>query len=263
MTKTKDTTHYLAKWQQPLSEICYASDHNHWMQEAKLAFINNHKLQECLNTEEGRTSAFYALQLAASTGLSLNPQKSESCLVPYKGKVQFQAMKNGMLRRLNESEKVASIDCDVVYEQDSWKCWKGSDGDGFQHMPADGDRGPIRGFWAFVRLHGQSGVLKYMSVGQVEEHRDKYHSGSLTDNSAWVKSFAGMGLKTVLKYLCRNTYVGEGVQRIVNADDKAECQPITIDVQPAKGVTAEQAMERLEQTQSEPVQEVIPEGSVF
>lgn len=198
---------------------------------------------KCLETTTGKASLLNALKRAATTGLSLNPQSGKAGIIVYYNKKQqahiasYQIFKNGMIDMAMQTGKIKFITCDTVMENDHFKVTKTIEGDKFEFEPELDNRGMIRGFFAaMVTVDGVSTVA-YMSNRQVQAHRDAYAASSLSwddgnpkVDAAWNKSYEGMGLKTVMKRMLRNSYVEaeseheEYLRSAIREDDESESE---------------------------------------
>jgi phage RecT family recombinase len=217
-----------------------------FIKSAMLAIVDKPELRECLTTSTGKASLFNALRYAASTGLSLNPQQGKAALIAFGGQVQYQVMKNGIIDLAMRSGKVEFVTCDTVRENDKFEIEKTSDGDKFSFKPAMTDRGKIIGFFAACKLTTGSTMTKWMTLDEIEDHRDRYSAmyKAKPEKSPWTKSFEGMGLKTVIKALFRNLSISDELDSAVGSDDASENEIINITPAP-KGTSADDAVEKL------------------
>jgi phage RecT family recombinase len=225
-------------------------DFNPWVKSALIAISTTASLQECMNTPAGQKSLYESLRFAASTGLSLNPQEGKAALIAYKGKAQYQIMKNGMMELAQRSGKVKFITCDTVRENDDFSIEKTAEGDKYSFKPARKDRGEIDGFFAAVVLTDGSCNVKYMTVAEAHGFRDNYSSlyKNKPDASPWKKSFEGMATKTVIKALLRNLNISPEISEAVGIDDQEEVGPAEPkDITPDKGTGVEKLEEVLEE----------------
>lgn len=198
---------------------------------------------KCFDTQLGKASILNALKRAASTGLSLNPQSGKAAIVVYYSQAkkahiaQYQVMKNGMIDLAMSTGKVRFITCDTVRKNDKFSIRKTISGDTFDFEPDLDDRGPIRGFFAAMVMNDGQSYASYMTVKEMEAHRDtysaarvRYNDGKEKEDAAWNKSFEGMGLKTVMKKLLRNSYIDqssdgeESLRGAIHIDDIAESE---------------------------------------
>ena len=225
-----------------------------FIRSAMMAIVASPDLQECLNTAEGKMSVVNALRMAAGTGLSLNPQEGKACMVAYgknigtQGKANwiktasYQVMKNGLIELSLESDQVDYITAETIRENDVFKIMKTPQGDSYTFSPDRKDRGEIDGFMAVLKLKDGRTITQYMTRAETEEHRDKYaknpreKDGELKPGHAWVKSFEGMGQKTILKKLLKSTHISREVDHAVGSDG---WEPGIKDVTPVqKGISA-------------------------
>ena len=175
---------------------------------------NSDDLKNAMTTPTGRASVFYALTNAAESGLSLNPASGEARLATYWDKnaksytANLEIDKNGYLKL--STIKGCTVIADVVKENDIWEPSKTFEGDEYKFIPARKDRGAIDGVFCAIREQSGTVHLKYMTIDEIEEHRDKYgrrnKEGKL--NAIWDRSFQEMALKTVVKLACKALNIG-------------------------------------------------------
>jgi recombination protein RecT len=260
-TIEKESSDFLTKCQKSLAGYANRKyDKSYFLKSAQLAILENTQLQECFKTDKGKSSLFHALRYAASTGLSLNPQEGKAALIAYRDKngnviVNYQVMKNGLLDLAMESGKVEFILSDVVRENDKYSgIRKTMSGDDFELTISSKDRGTIIGFFAGIKLKSGSTHACYMTIEEMEDHRDKYakglyyKDGNPVKDHAWHKSFEGMGLKTVIKRLFRNLSISDDLDNAVSTDDGFEGD--TIDI-PADGYSSEDAVSAIKKKEEE------------
>lgn len=205
-------------------------DQSAWMRTAMLAIVESNDLRTAMTTEAGRISLHHALRRAASLGLSLNPQEGKSCLVPYKGKIQYQVMKDGYIDLALDTGAVKSIKIDTVYEADEFQITETNNGDEFRFSPARKNRGKIDGFFASMTLTDGTCSTKWITAEQAIEHRKKYSQYSQLGEKEY-------GEKTVAKMLCKSSKVARlaPIMEIADQKDESETEPEPINVTPPKG----------------------------
>jgi len=211
----------LSSWIKGISKNLTAYSDNadsKFLKTALIAIAESDALMKCMETAAGQLSVYNSLKFAAATGLSLNPQEGKAALIPYGGKVQYQMMKNGIIEMAMRSGKIEWLRSDVVRENDEYFPPSNPD-EKVIYKPARKKRGGTDGYFAEVKLTDGSVHFKYMTVEDVEIHRDKYAANS---NGPWKKSFDGMALKTVLKVLFRNTYISGEMNQAIGIDDSEE-----------------------------------------
>jgi recombinational DNA repair protein RecT len=229
----------IASWSDKYLRAFYRGrDFDAWKQDVALAIVQSESLRNCLNNELHKAVLLRAIQLNASSGLSLNPQHGEAALVAYNGKkgfiVNHIAMKNGLVKKALETRKVLKIESGTVYEKDEFKVRKSSDGDGYDWCPALKDRGKPSGYFACIALSDGKKAVEYWDYAQVWEHALKYGNGRVWDDvnktyelkfypdSAWGKSFNGQAEKTVIRAGLHNLYLPELEETFAEEDKLAE-----------------------------------------
>jgi phage RecT family recombinase len=222
---------------QHLRPFYHGRDFSGWLADAALAIAQNKSLRDCLTNDMDKIVFVRSLQLNASSGLSLSPQKGEAALVPYRGKnglaVTHMTMKNGLVKLAMKTGKILKIESGTVYENDVFKPKKSSAGDGYDWEIAVENRGAPRGYFSLVKLADGTGVLEYQTRAQVMEHALKYGNGRVWDEhtrkyknefypeSAWGKSFDGMAEKTVIRAVLGGLYLPE-LEEILEAEQEPE-----------------------------------------
>jgi phage RecT family recombinase len=258
MTTSTEIAPTLLKWQESLAGYAVTEyNQNAFIKSAMLAITQSPELQACFNTQDGQASLFQAMRFASATGLSLNPQEGKAALIAYKGKAQYQIMKNGMMELAERSGKVKFITSDTVRENDVFDVEKTPNGDKYTFKPARKSRGEIDGFFAAIVLNDGTSHVKYMTAEEARGFRDQYSQmyKFKPQASPWNHSFEGMGLKTVMKSLLRNISISPEVAAAVGGDDESEPvieTAVVKDVTPPKGVSPEDIMAELTDDKDEP-----------
>ena len=104
-----------------------------------------------------------------------------------------------------QSGTIKEISREIVYENDDFRVQYGTQR-GLWHIPADGDRGPVKGYYATVVMANGGVMFTYMTLAEVEKHRDAYAMARKKDYQTkvetivgpWKDNFNEMALKTVL-----------------------------------------------------------------
>lgn len=125
---------------------------------------------------------------ASIMGLEPNSVLGECYLVPFYNKkraggpgLSCQLIPGylGLVKLARNSDQVAMVDAQPVHENDEFELVKGSAPQLFHRIPRTGDRGKIQGYWAgYSMKDGTPGNYEYLTVEQIEEHRDKYSQGA-------------------------------------------------------------------------------------
>jgi len=119
----------------------------------------------------------------------------EAYIIPYQNEAQFQLGYLGHVQLLHRSGMIAGVGATTVCENDEYN---------FSYSPrsvpfvnkADGDRGKVRYYFAWVELKTGGYIWEYMSVDEVEKHRRKF--SKMPNGKAWRDNFDSMAIKTVL-----------------------------------------------------------------
>jgi len=254
---------FLEKFSKSLSGYAVRQyDTTAFLKSAMIAIVSNKDLSKCLNTEKGKLSLFNTLRYAAATGLSLNPQIGEAALIGYENKqgdviLNYQIMKNGLIRLVLENDTVESIQSDYVKENDLWIPKKTASGDDYEFSPARKDRGIIEGFFASMKLKNGSTYVKWMTVKEIEEHRDQYSKmyQNNPNNSPWNHSFLGMAIKTVIKLLIYNVHISKNLTQIIEYDDFSSDKYID-----TPGISADETLKKIEDKNAKKTETKKPEN---
>jgi recombination protein RecT len=252
---------FLADSKKNLSFYYNHGNIDNFLRSAMLMIYESQQLKDCLTTRKGKISLWHSLKYAAQTGLSLNPAEGKAALIAYNGNVQYQVMKNGIIEMAMQSGQLKMLVSDTIRENDVFNIKKTMDGDQYEYIPARKDRGHIDGFFAAIKLKTGQTYIKYMTIKEIEDHRDRYSNmfRAKPEKSPWSKSFEGMALKTVIKALFRNISICPEMDQLIGIDDQNETGNIRDVTEP--GFTAEEARQELEDKKIEKIKtEVKPKN---
>lgn len=155
------------------------------------ALSNTPKLMECT-----RNSFLGALMNAAQLGLEPNTPLGQAYLIPYGNQCQFQIGYKGLLDLCYRSGEVASVQAQVVYENDKFEYALGLEPQ-LVHVPAIENRGKSKFVYAVLKLKNGGYVFEVMSMDDVKTHAEKYSKAF--KSGPWQTNFDEMAKKTVLK----------------------------------------------------------------
>jgi recombination protein RecT len=179
-------------------------------------------------TELSKTPALYdctpvsllgALIQAAQLGLEFGII-GHAYLVPFRNRrrgnireAQLIPGYKGLLKLARNSGEISTVSAHVVHAGDHFRYAYGLN-PMLEHVPAESGptvtrmadgvevTWPITYFYAAARMRDGGSEFEVMSLAEVEMHRDRYAADKRED-SAWATNFPEMGLKTVLRRLCR------------------------------------------------------------
>lgn len=180
------------------------------------------KLAQCT-----RGSLATALMTAAQFGLEPNTPLGECYIIPYKDTASFQPGYQGILKLAYQSGRVSGVYAEKVCENDEFEIALGTE-KRIRHIPV-GNRGDAIGYYAVVRFNEFEPHFHYMTLTEIESHRDQFSRAYGYDKkgSTWATNFDAMAKKTVLiqalKYAPKS--IDDKLARIVHADDDITFAP--------------------------------------
>ena len=165
---------------------------------AMQAMLNNTYLIDCAKAYPDHL--IEAIKNVSLTGLSLNPELKLGYLVPYKGKVKFQASYMGKVDILIRTGVVKDIYADLVYTNDKFSMTKGTGGKLTHEPDVFGERGDLMGGYYYAVL--TSGAEKYdaMPKSRIEEIKSRSEAVKKGKQSPWDTDFEEMARKTVVNW---------------------------------------------------------------
>jgi recombination protein RecT len=163
---------------------------------ALIAANRQPKLLECTGQ-----SILQAVMASAEVGLDCSGALGRAYLVPYKKQATFIMGYLGMLELAYRSDRVESIQAEVVYKQDYFNYEKGLKNT-LDHIPSDdGDEldSDIIGAYTVCRFRGGGYHIHFMRRKQIDKIRREH---SKTDKF-WSAHYAAMCKKTVVRSACK------------------------------------------------------------
>jgi recombination protein RecT len=158
-----------------------------------VAVSQNQQLQTCTPQSIMRSAA-----RAATLGLSVDPAIGQAYLVPYKGEATLQPGWRGLRDMAYRTGKVAFLNVGVVAEGQTWVQDQMTGVAKIEGYPTSNK--PI-GYFSYMKTFTGREHFEYMTIQEIESHRDKYAQGADRAMSAWKTNFDRMARKTVLKRL--------------------------------------------------------------
>ena len=185
---------------------------------ALFEFSQNEWLRRC--TPE---SIYGALILSAQIGLEPSGIRGEAYLVPYKGKCTLIPGWRGLVKLALRSKAVKSVYSHVVYDNDKFRVWLGSE-PRVEHEPAvDGDAGRLRCAYAVAILENGAIDVEVMTLAELEKIRDMAAKGrGGKDGPAYQDWEDQMYRKAPLRRLCKRLPLGDDFHLAAKADELAD-----------------------------------------
>lgn len=174
-------------------------DTDHFIRSAITEFRLNPALAEC-----SVPSVLGYFMQAAACGLEPASMLGQCYPVPFNNKktgqreAQFICGYRGMLSIARRSGEIASVDAQIVHENDTFDIEYGLEPK-LVHKPClTGDPGPMIGAYVVVRFKGEGvePLMKYMPKSEIDNHRKRSKASSY---GPWVTDYDEMAKKTVFR----------------------------------------------------------------
>lgn len=167
-----------------------------------------------LQTDEGQKSFRQAIFDAAEMGLQIN--NNEGCLVVYGGKIQFQAMWQGLVEVAYKSGVVKAFLKGCFREKDDFVWDMGRIA---RHVIdyRNPDRGAVIGYWVRAILESGESIDEFKTLDDIEKVRK---SSKSPNGPAWRNWYDEMAYKTVFRALCKRLPKTEALNKILAFWDK-------------------------------------------
>lgn len=163
-----------------------------------------------------------ALRDSCVLGLPIGSQLGHGYAVPRKGVASFQVGYLGLQKLAYDSPLIAGVTTETVCDGDEIEIHGGTE-PGIKHKIATHGRGNPIGFYAVVFLVSGVNLFRYMTVQQVETHRNKFAKGFDRGDSAWKSSFEAMARKTCLVAAMKHAPLHSDAARIaLNNEERPE-----------------------------------------
>ncbi len=181
-------------------------------------FSQNEWLRRC--TPE---SIYGSLILAAQIGLEPSGIKGEAYLVPFKGKCTLIPGWRGLVKLALKSKAVKNLYSHVVYENDEFAVWLGSEAR-VEHRPClDGSRGEIKCAYAVAIMENGGIDVEVMTIEELQKIREMAARGrGGKEGPAYQDWEDQMYRKAPLRRLCKRLPLGDDFFLAMKADELAE-----------------------------------------
>jgi len=207
-----------------------------------LTVANSPALQEC-----SPQSVYTSALRAASLRLSVDPSTKQAYLVPYKGKATLIVGWKGLYDMAIRTGRYRYINTRPVYEGETVVENFPS---GFHSISGNPTSRVVIGWLgAFEMANGYAKTV-YMTLGEIDQHRDKYSPGAKRSDSAWQTNPEAMQKKTVLRRLLMQWgYLdpSDAAQLAVIESEEPDAidAPAVEEVQPAEPMTQQDILKNL------------------
>jgi recombination protein RecT len=176
------------------------------------------KLAEC--TPE---SLFGCLMTCTQLGLEPDSVSGQAHLIPYNDQCTLIVGYKGLMRLARQSPDVLTIDVpQVVYAKDTYEFERGATPK-LVHKPCQSpERGDIVAFYAVAHLRDGQTAFEWMWKHEVDKVRDATYGMKSGKSTPWKSDYEAMGLKTVVRRLCKWLPSESELQRAVSLDERAD-----------------------------------------
>lgn len=165
--------------------------------------------------EADRRTLFSAAMRASQMGLL--PDGREGAIVTFGKQCQFMPMMGGILKMLRNSGELASIDAQLVHQNDKFTYRPGFDLVPLHEPDWFGDRGAVIGVYCVAKMKDGAAYVEVMSKAQVEKVREVSRSKG---NGPWVQWWDEMARKTVVRRLAKRLPMSTDMDPSLMADDE-------------------------------------------
>jgi len=188
---------------------------------AAIYYASNPEIHGC--TKE---SLVRSVMQSCELGLSLLPALKLAYMINFKNKrgeleARFMPSYIGLLNLVHRSGRIAWFDAVLIYENDKFQVFRGTDRRIVHEAAALGEEpGRPIGAYAIARLNTGEERFEIMRLAEIEEVRK---SSKAPDSPAWKRWWGEMARKTVSKRLCKwlPLEVDERVFRAIEYDNRA------------------------------------------
>lgn len=186
------------------------------------SIARNPSIQRC-----SLESVLDAVRVSATLQLEPTGILGEGYIIDYGGKAQFEAGYRGLMKLARRSGIVASMDSQVVYNNDRFGIQLGTD-PRIEHVPStdSADRGGFRGVYAWARLSTGELVIEWMTDADVQAVRRSSRAGNGA-SSPWVAHPGEMFRKTAIKRLMKRLPLGTDAETALAHEAEMEAETPT------------------------------------
>ena len=181
------------------------------------------KLAECTPQ-----SFIGSMLTAAQLGLEPNTPLGQAYLIPYGDSCQFQIGYKGLLELVHRSGEIKTLDARCVYENDEFNIEYGLN-PSLVHKPTFKNRGTLIGIYAVYHTVNGGYAFEFMSVEDINLHKEKYSKSYSKKDSAWQTDFESMAKKTVIKKLLKYAPLKTEFVRAISNDEQTKSIDFTED----------------------------------
>lgn len=173
-------------------------------------------------------SILYGLTLAGRTGLRIGAPYNESYLiVRWNASIRcewayWDPSYRGLMKLARRTGTVATIQADVVRQNDQFEFERTLQGATLRHCPVLHDRGPlVRAYAIATFLNGAQPICTVLDGEDIARHR-KASKGSDSDYSPWKQHPGPMWAKSAIRDLCKWLELSDEIAVAIDAANNAD-----------------------------------------
>lgn len=163
-----------------------------------------------------------AVMNVAATGLTLNPVRKLSYLVPRDKAIHLDVSYIGLVYLATESGAIAWVKADCVYKKDIFKLMGIDAAPRHEYDPFETDRGPVIGVYCVAKTNDGNYLTDVMAMDEITYIRgrtqawQKFEKGEIK-SCPWSTDFTEMAKKTVVKRASKMWPHTDKTQRLESA----------------------------------------------
>jgi len=165
-----------------------------------------------------RMSLFNSALRCAQDGLL--PDGREAALVPFKDKVQYLIMYQGILKRFRNSGQFKWIGTGIVREGDQFEYWVDETGPHFKHVPTF-DENPDKKIicvYAAATTKDDAPFFRPLSLADINKRRNM--SRGTREDAPWKQWWEEMAQKTAIRVLSRYLPTSSDLDDLIRSDEE-------------------------------------------
>lgn len=164
-------------------------------------------------------SLLLAVMNAAQLGLEAGSPLGSAYLVPYGDTCQLIVGYRGLIELARRSGQIASIEAQVVHDNDEFICERGFN-PVLRHIPCwKGDPGDMYAAYAIAKLTDGSSQVEVMTKAQIDAIKNRSRAGR---SGPWVTDYSEMARKTVVRRLCKYLPLSVEMSKALDMDAHSE-----------------------------------------
>ena len=167
-----------------------------------------------------RGSLLGAIVQSAQLGLDPSGATGQAYLLPFGKDCTFVIGYKGLIALAYRGGMVGYLDAHVVHEKDTFSYRYGLE-PALEHVPADGDRGPLKYAYAIAKVKGGEPIFVVLTATDIAKIMESSASAR-SSSSPWKSHPEAMWLKSAVRRLCKLLPLSTEAAQAVNRDDDAE-----------------------------------------